>query len=159
MLATHTRKSDRMWHLSFSFSFQTCLLVSTLSSRFNSSCVNRYHGYAKETFTYSHQRISCSLATRDSPSYINPTRASGISRLSMRRWRIRGCTNVKLIRSRKSNYQFCSKWQVRKRHVREKFAVFKRTIKFFFSFHFLFAWNTLKIENSSHLAISPLSRC
>lgn len=39
----------------------------------------------------------------------------------MPRRRIQGRMNVKWILSRKSNYQLCSKWQVRMKNVREKF--------------------------------------
>lgn len=86
-------------------------------------CVNRYHGYVRKIYTSWRRKILCFLVTKDLPSYINPTWTSGILKLSMRHWRIRGCMNARWTRSRKSNYQFSSKWQVRVQNVRKKFVV------------------------------------
>lgn len=110
-----------------------CLLVAPYSCMFDvsigimettsqdlSSAPSRFHGYARRTCTSWRPSSLCSPATSVSPS-INPAPTSGISESSMPRWRIRGRMNVKWILSRKSNYQLCSKWQVRMKNVREKF--------------------------------------
>lgn len=71
-------------------------------------------------YTFWHRRISYSVAIRGSLYNTKRMPMSGTFKSKRRHWRIRASTSAKSTRSRKSNYQWCSKWQVRMENVREK---------------------------------------